>query len=194
VQFVPFGRPDIPLPHTWVDVDGGAGTAAAVRHLARLGHRRIAFIGWPEGSATGDRRAEGFGRALAELGLPYDAQLDVRIEDGAERGANAFGRLLDLDEAPTAVICVSDTIAVGALSALSARGLVAGRDIAVTGFDDTPIAPLLTPPLTSVRQPLEAVARRIVSDLTSVLAGADGNPAGELLAPELIVRASTQPD
>lgn len=193
VPFVTFGRPGVSVPHAWVDVDGGAGTAAAVRHLAGLGHRRVAFVGWPHGSATGDRRAEGYGRALAETGLPYDQALDRRVEDRVGDGAHALDRLLDLAEPPTAVVCVSDSIAVGAVHAAVARGMTVGRDIAVTGFDDTPVAALLSPPLTSVRQPLEAVAHRIVSDLTALLAGKELDQPGELLPPELIVRQSTRP-
>jgi DNA-binding LacI/PurR family transcriptional regulator len=190
--FVTFGRPDLAIPHSWVDVDGAAGTQAAVEHLVERGHQRLAFVGWPTGSATGDRRAEGFVHALNALGRPYEPGLDVRVEDSVEDGARALDRLLDRADPPTAVVCVSDSIAGGVVRAARIRGLAVGTDLAVTGFDDTPIAALLTPPLTSVRQPLEAVARRIVSRLTSLLAGEQPDePAGELLAPELVVRASS---
>ncbi|NEE04070.1 LacI family DNA-binding transcriptional regulator [Phytoactinopolyspora halotolerans] len=194
VPFVTFGRPEIAAPHSWVDVDGAAGTAAAVRHVAELGHERIAFIGAPAGSATGDRRAEGFLRAAGELGLTGDDVLDVRVDDDIAGSAEALEHLLSLDVPPTAIVCISDAHAVGVLRAAAARGLVVGRDLAVTGFDDSPLAPLLTPPLTSVRQPLEAVAHRIVANLTTALADPATEPAGELLAPELVTRASTRPD
>jgi DNA-binding LacI/PurR family transcriptional regulator len=190
--FVTFGRPDLAIPHSWVDVDGAAGTQAAVEHLVERGHQRLAFVGWPTGSATGDRRAEGFVRALTAVGLPYDPTLNLRVEDSVEDGARALDRLLDRADPPTAVVCVSDSIAAGVMRAARVRGLAVGTDLAVTGFDDTPVAALLTPPLTSVRQPLETVARRIVSRLTSLLAGEQSDvPAGELLAPELVVRASS---
>lgn len=190
--FVTFGRPDLAIPHSWVDVDGAAGTEAVVEHLVHRGHQRLGFVGWPPGSATGDRRAEGFVRALAAAGQSYDPTLDVRVEDSVEDGARSLDRLLDRPDPPTAVVCVSDSIAAGAVRAARGRGLAVGTDFAVTGFDDTPVAALLTPPLTSVRQPLEAVARRIVSRLTALLAGEQHDePAGELLAPELVVRASS---
>lgn len=191
--FVTFGRPDLPVPHSWVDVDGAAGTAVAVKHLVQRGHQRLAFVGWPAGSATGDRRAEGFVNAVRQAGLRSDPALDVRVEDGIDEGARALGRLLEVPDPPTAVICVSDSIAAGAVRAARNRGLTVGTDLAVTGFDDTPVAALLTPPLTSVRQPLEMVARRVVSRLTALLSGERDEPSGELLAPELIVRDSTQP-
>lgn len=190
--FVTFGRPDLAIPHAWVDVDGVAGTTAVVEHLLQRGHDRLAFVGWPQGSATGDRRAEGFARALAASGRHYDPALDVRVEDSIANGARALGQLLDAPTPPTAVVCVSDSIAAGALRAARDRGLAVGTDLAVTGFDDTPVASLLTPSLTSVRQPLETVARRIVSRLTALLAGEETDgPTGELLAPELVVRESS---
>lgn len=189
--FVTFGRPDLPIPHSWVDVDGAAGTAAAVEHLAQRGHHRLAFVGWPTGSATGDRRAEGFINAVKQAGLRYDPALDVRVEDSVDDGARALQRLLGTSEPPTAIVCVSDSIAAGVVRAARDRGLAVGADLAVTGFDDTPVAALLTPSLTSVRQPLEAVARRVVSRLTAALAGEQDGASGELLAPELVVRNST---
>lgn len=190
--FVTFGRPDLAIPHAWVDVDGAAGTAAVVEHLLERGHEQLAFVGWPPGSATGDRRAEGFARALADAGRHHDPALDIRVEDSIDEGARALHQLLDRPASPTAIACVSDSIAAGVLRGARDRGLTVGTDLAVTGFDDTPIAGLLTPPLTSVRQPLEAVARRIVSRLTALLAGEEiDETPGELLAPELVVRESS---
>jgi DNA-binding LacI/PurR family transcriptional regulator len=190
--FVTFGRPDLAIPHAWVDVDGAAGTAAAVEHLIERGHERLAFVGWPQGSATGDRRAEGFTRALSAGGVDDDPALDVRTEDGVDEGARALEYLLSRPVPPTGVVCVSDTVAAGVVRAARDRGMAVGTDLAVTGFDDTPVAALLTPPLTSVRQPLEAVARRIVSRLTALLAGEEiDDTPGELLAPELVVRESS---
>ncbi|HEX6235407.1 MAG TPA: LacI family DNA-binding transcriptional regulator [Jiangellaceae bacterium] len=189
--FVTFGRPELPIDHSWVDVDGAAGTATAVRHLVQRGHHRLAFVGWPAGSATGDRRAEGFVEAVKRAGRYYDPALDVRVEDGVDTGARALQQLLETPEPPTAVVCVSDSIAAGVVRAARTRGLAVGTDLAVTGFDDTPVAALLTPSLTSVRQPLEQVASRIVSRLTALLATHQVEPTGELLAPELIVRDST---
>jgi DNA-binding LacI/PurR family transcriptional regulator len=87
-------------------------------------------------------------------------------------------------------VAVSDLVAMGVLAAARDRGVEVGRDVRVTGFDDSPTATLLTPPLTSVRQPVEAVARRVVHEL---LAAIDGQPPLEgarLVPPELIVRGA----
>jgi len=192
VPFVVFGRTNIDVPYSWVDVDGRTGVASAVAHLAARGHRRIAFIGWPEGSATGDRRAEGWVTGLTDAGLgPPDPALCVRGEDGPRTGAEALDHLLRLADPPTAVVTASDLIAIGALAAARARGVEAGAALGVVGFDDSPVAPHLLPPLTSIRQPLEQVGRTIVGLLTARIAGAAPDPDGVLLTPELVVRQSS---
>jgi DNA-binding LacI/PurR family transcriptional regulator len=205
--FVAFGRTGHDCDHLWVDVDDAAGTRAAVQHLMLMGHRRIGFVGWPEASAVGDRRAAGWRTTLDRHGLLADsAHLGLRGEDGVADGARLAAILLDRRQPPTAVIAVSDTLAVGVMQAARDRGLVVGRDLAVVGFDDTPTAGVFN--LSSIRQPLEAVARRIVRALLPRLpAGspalahtepllphteeATSGPSGRLLAPTLVVRASS---
>lgn len=191
VAFVAFGRPEVGMAHDWVDVDGAAGTREAVLHLAARGHERIALVGWPVGSATGDRRAEGFLAGLADAGLGTEPAYDVRVEDSLEQGAEALRTLLARPEPPTAVVCVSDLLAMGVLQEAHTRRLGVPADLAVTGFDDTPVAPFLTPALTTVRQPLEEVARRIVARLADRLGGTPFDPEGELVAPSLVLRQST---
>jgi DNA-binding LacI/PurR family transcriptional regulator len=201
VPFVCFGRTDHDEGHAWVDVDGAAGTAAAVEHLIQRGHRRIAFLGWPEGSGTGDARAEGWRRALAAHGIGAGgAEAPIlRSVDGPEHGGAMITRLLDAAEPPTAVVCASDALALGAMFAAVARGLEVGRELAVVGFDDAPTAALVRPGLTSLRQPLEEVGRRVADLLVAQLegrqAGANdgtGNPdGGVLLPPTLVVRESS---
>jgi LacI family transcriptional regulator len=195
--FAAFGRTERDADHPWVDVDNAAGTAAAVDHLVARGHRRIAFLGWPEGSAVGDRRAEGWRSTLDKHGLLADSHaLDVRGEDSVAAGAAVTAYLLDRDPPPTAVVAASDTLAVGALQAARARGLTVGRELAVVGFDDTTAARVLD--LSSVRQPIEAVGRAVIRTLLDHLPGApppgeaaDHEPTGRLIAPALVVRASS---
>src|SRR5262249_54263285 len=100
-------------------------------------------------------------------------------------------RLLDRADAPTALVCASDTLAMGALRALEACGMAPGRDIAVTGFDDTPTAAALPVGLTSVHQPLEDVAAAIVKLLDAELSDAGAFDTGELLTPTLVVRGTS---
>lgn len=194
VHFVAFGRPwgDDNPAHSWVDVDGAAGTSEAVRHLAGLGHSRIGCLALPEGSGTGDDRFHGWQRATAALGLPCST-LVGRAEDGIHSGEALAEKLLSLPEPPTALVCVSDALAVGAVRALEDRGLVAGRDVSVVGFDDSPVASVLRPRLSSVRQPIEAVAQNLVEVLLAEMSGTQRRPSRYLLSPWLVARESSGP-
>ncbi len=191
---VSFGRPwGAEDDHHWVDVDGATGTRAAVDHLVQRGHRRIGFLGWPEGSDVGDDRRAGWQRGLAAHGLQPGLVATAR-EDLAQACARAAD-LLDASDAPTAIVCASDVLAIGVLHTLRRRGLQAGADVAVTGFDDSPTAALLDPALTTVRQPLEEVASEVVRVLGELLPGRPPpipqSPSGVLVTPALVVRDST---
>jgi DNA-binding LacI/PurR family transcriptional regulator len=192
VPFVAFGRPwgESDTGHSWVDVDGAAGMDAVVEHLVAHGHRRIAFVGWPEGSGVGDDRFAGFTRATLRHRLSTRG-LVRRGEDGMASGAALTDRFLDLAQSPTAVVCVSDVMALGAMRALDDRGLRPGSQVAVTGFDDSPLATVVRPGLTSVRQPLEAVAEQVIELLLEHLHGTRSAPTQVLLDPALVVRDSS---
>ncbi|HEY8372629.1 MAG TPA: LacI family transcriptional regulator [Pseudonocardiaceae bacterium] len=192
VPFAAYGRLPAPAGTAWVDVDGAAGTARAVEHLVELGHRRIAFLGWPEGDRLGDERLRGWRSAMTRYGLPHESLL-ARTDDTISAATAAAGHLLDADTPPTAVIGVSDTVAVGALRAARSRDRRPGRDLAVVGFDDTPSAALLTPALTSVSQPLEEAARLLVAMLVGQLEGNPPERQPVLLEPTLVVRESSCP-
>ena len=189
--FVAFGRPwDAPdSTHPWVDVDGAAGARLATEHLLERGHTRIAWVGWRRDSPLGEDRRAGWLRAMHDHGLPT-AGLASRVEDAVASGAEAAAVLLD-DAAPSAFVCASDTLAMGVLRTLHERSLRPGRDVAVVGFDDSQVAQVCTPGLTSVRQPLEEVAVQIVARLQGRLAIPPANGAGTLLAPQLVVRESS---
>jgi DNA-binding LacI/PurR family transcriptional regulator len=190
--FVAFGRPwDEPeAAHPWVDVDGAAGVRMATEHLLDRGHSRIAWIGWRKDSRIGEDRRSGWADALHARGLST-AGLASRVEDTISSGADAAAVLLD-EAAPTAVVCASDTLAMGVLHMLAGRGLAAGRDLAVVGFDDSQVAQVVPGGLTSVRQPLEQVAVEIVARLEGRLAVPPVAGEGVLLAPTLVVRGSSQ--
>lgn len=177
-RFATFGRPwGVPsAAHTWVDVDGAAGTHAAVEHLAARGHRRIGFIGWPEGSGVGDDRRNGWARGLAVLDVAPDG-LHRAVEDTPTDGMDAARSLVA--EGATALVCASDTLALGAWN------LARSTDVAVVGFDDTVVARAVG--LSSVAQPLREAAARIVDAL---LDEADG-PQHVLLTPTLVERSSS---
>ena len=187
--FVAFGRPwaDPEATHPWVDVDGAAGVELATRHLMERGHERIAWIGWTESSFIGQDRRSGWERSMGDR--PTD-ELAVAVADTVTAGREAAAGLLDA-AAPSAFVCASDTLAVGVLHTLAERGLQPGRDIAVVGFDDSQVAQVVPPGLTSVRQPLEQVALELVRGLETLLAREPYDARGVLLAPTLAVRGST---
>ncbi|HET6627480.1 MAG TPA: LacI family DNA-binding transcriptional regulator [Nocardioidaceae bacterium] len=189
--FVAFGRPwDEPgATHPWVDVDGRAGVRLAVEHLLERGHERIAWVGWQKGSFIGEDRRSGWHETMRTHGLPTTG-LSARGEDTLEFGRRAARALLEA-ERPTAVVCASDTLAMGALHALSESGLRAGKDVAVVGFDDSVAAQVAPPGLTSVRQPLERVAVEVVRLLGKRLSHRPIDDPACLLAPTLTVRASS---
>jgi DNA-binding LacI/PurR family transcriptional regulator len=163
--------------HPWVDVDGAAGTVAATRHLLDAGHRRIGFIGWPTGSGVGDDRRAGWARTLAAAGVDPTG-LDRATEDGVAAGEAAARDLLGADSPATALLCVSDSLALGALHAARTGGPANGGadlPIAVIGFDDTSAAEAMG--LTSLNQPLAEAAACCVTLLARILDG-DESSAG----------------
>ncbi|MFD7287402.1 LacI family DNA-binding transcriptional regulator [Streptomyces sp. NPDC059863] len=172
----------------WADVDGASGTDAAVEHLVALGHRRIAFLGWPRGSGVGDDRAEGWQRAMRRHGLPVRGRRAQSVDDTTSARA-AVAPLLDTGA--TAVIAASDMLAMGCYQALRERGAAPGKDVAVVGFDDSPTSALLSPGLSTVAQPLEAVGRECVRLLLARMSQPGAPPEHVLLEPSLVVRDST---
>ena len=176
VPFVTFGRPwGAPATHSWVDIDNAAGTAAATRHLLDAGRRRIGFLGWPSGSGVGDARRAGW---AAQCDGP-----DAATDDGVDTGAAAAHDLLTAPDPPDALVCASDSLALGALR--TARDL--DRDCAVVGFDDTAVARAIG--LTSVSQPLAEAAARCMDMIAELLDGrAPAAPTTLLLPPSLVLR------
>lgn len=191
VPFAVFGRTAIEAPHAWVDVDNAAGTRQAVDHLVARGHERIAFLGWPEGSITGDERYRGYGEGLAAAGIDPSPEHVRRVGNGLVMGRNAAARWLTSRHPPTAIVCSSDVLAAGALRAADDRGVTVGSDLAVIGFDDTRFAPFLSPPLSSVRQPLESAAEVVVAQAIRRIEFPGKAVEARLLCPELVLRSST---
>jgi DNA-binding LacI/PurR family transcriptional regulator len=189
--FVAFGRPwDNPgAEHAWVDVDGAAGTDLATAHLIDRGHQRIAWIGWRKDSFIGEDRRSGWSRAMHARGLSTKG-LASRVEDTVTSGCEASAVLLD-EAHPSAFVCASDTLAMGVLHTLRDRGMQPGRDVAVVGFDDSQVAQVVPPGLTSVRQPLEQVAVEIVNALEGMLAHPPVVGPGVMLTPTLALRGSS---
>ncbi len=169
--------------------DNDTGVADTLAHLSSLGHRRIAVLSWSLATAPGRRAERAVERAGVELGircalvpcaysLNGSAPLALELLAGADR--------------PTAVFCLSDSIAYGVYAACAELGLRIPGDVAVAGFDDHPISRLLSPPLTTTDWDCGAVARSAVEFLVSALDGG-GAVQRRVMAPQLRVRSSTVP-
>lgn len=174
-----------------VAVDNAAGMALVLGHLAATGRRRVCFLGADgTASAAAERRAAyAAGAAVLDAGAPGRVALgDFSVEWG--RAA------VDLvwDARPDALVCANDLIAVGALQRLQQLGADVPGDVAVTGFDDIPMAALAAPGITTVRQPVVELAAEATQLLSRRLAGQGEGPQRAIrLAPELVVRESSAP-
>ncbi|MFG1653737.1 LacI family DNA-binding transcriptional regulator [Micromonospora sp. NPDC049275] len=186
IPVVVSGRPlgDVPVPY--VDVDHVGGVTAAVRHLIDGGRRRIATIAGPQDMVAGIERLIGYRETMDAAGLP---ELIAVGDFTRESGAAAMDRLLtdhpDLD----GVFAASDLMAHAALRTLRAAGRRVPEDVAVIGFDDIETAAYTEPPLTTVRQPIVELGRRMTQQLLRLAAGETIEPA-VMLPTELIRRAS----
>lgn len=179
--------PEVPS----VGATNWAGGLAATEHLLEVGHRRIAVIAGPASYLCSRARIDGYRSALDRAGIAYDPELvrhgDFQHEGGFQRG----GELLDLDGPPTAIFAGSDQQALGVYEAARQRGLRVPQDVSVIGFDDLPVARWLSPPLTTVRQPLTEMGRAAAEMLVQLVDGMPLRTQRVELATELIVREST---
>lgn len=183
VPFAAFGRPwGTDQLHAWVDVDGRAGTADAVRHLLSRGHHRIGFIGWPEVSGVGADRRSGWSTEMSKSLAPGESLLDLEVcaDDSVANGALCMRQLISRDV--TAVVCASDSLGIGALTELRSSG----RNGAVVGFDDTPVARAVG--MSSVRQPVAQAADSVIALVLAQLVDPDAVRSQILLAPMLMPR------
>lgn len=167
------------------------GAAAAGRHLAELGHKRVGFISGPPTFRSSHERRAGFEDALAAAGVKLDPKY---IREGAytfESGIACAEQLLALDPPPTAIFAGNDEMAAGVLQVALRSGLRAPEDISVVGFDDFQIASRLWPPLTTVRAPTRVTGRLAALKLLGAQDEAPARPEETL--PVLVVRQSSGP-
>lgn len=198
------GTPRLPIS---VQSDARLGVRLAVDHLVSLGHRRIAFAGAGVSGAMKQRLAT-FQEYTASIpGLT--SVVEEADSSGARTGGESMLRLLARDDPPTAVMFANDEMAIGGLMAAYQSGRLVPRDLSIVGFDDIPLAGNCWPPLTTLRQPVRAMAERTVASLIGLMengakAASADNPEANLetnpeahrefvFSPELVVRGSTAP-
>ncbi|HRL13956.1 MAG TPA: LacI family DNA-binding transcriptional regulator [Aggregatilineales bacterium] len=193
--FVSFGRSNPDWAFNWVDTDGQAGMRLATEYLLDIGHRRIAFLGWPKESLTGNYRLAGYTEALTNVGIVVRDDYVIHNDYARNSIENAFGMWLDLDadQRPTAIVAISDYVAVAAMRASEQFGFRVGETMSIVGFDDAPFVRFLQPGLTTLRQPLAEITQRLVKHVSAMIRGEDEQPLNYLVTPELIIRGSTGP-
>ncbi|MET0695489.1 MAG: LacI family DNA-binding transcriptional regulator [Propionibacteriaceae bacterium] len=178
---------------TSVGATNFSGGLAATQHLLDHGHTRIAYLGTDVASAHNQARMHGYRAALDAAGISvpeaYVRSRGAFYEDGVVGGSH----LLDLSERPTAVFAATDEVAAGVIEAARVRGLRVPEDLSVVGFDDTDVARLLSPPLTTVRQPLQEMGRVAVRTALRLADGEELESHHVELATELVVRGSAGP-
>lgn len=177
----------------YITSDNVGSIQGAVRYLAGLGHRRIAFVAGQLDSFIGRLRMEGYRRGMEEAGLSYRPE---DIYDGdftRESGYIATRDFLRREAPPTAIICSSDMTATGVMDAAAEAGLSIPDDLSVIGFDDIEISRYTQPPLTTVRQDLYTIGREAIEYLDRMIRMPDAPPPERVVPTELIIRGSCGP-
>jgi alanine racemase len=170
----------------FISCDDRTAGDLAVSHLAALGHRRIGLITGPDRYFPVKRKIEGYRAAISRLGLEEQISLSLF---GVEGGDAAASRLLD--KGVTGFVCGSDLMALGAIRAARHRGLRVPEDVSVVGYDDSPLIAFTDPPLTTLRQPVRAMAVAAVRALVDEIKGHPAPHSEYIFRPELVVRGST---
>lgn len=175
-----------------VGTDNRDGTYQATKYLIGLGHQRIAYIGGRRSPEESAERRAGYEMALREAGLAVVPEWVLEGDGWASGGRTCTGSLLSLPNPPTALVCFNDLTASGALLTLYDAGLEVPGDVSVVGFDDSSLASLLTPPLTTVMQHKDDLSRYAI-DVALARVKGDRPPVRVVVASTLVVRRSTGP-
>ncbi len=187
-RVVVIGRHEVDFPAVMVDNVGGA--AQAVRHLLDIGHRRIGFIGGPDGSTTALDRLAGYKKAMAKSGVMAAPGLVKKGAWTPESGYLLGTELLKGKGRPTAIAAANDQMAFGAIKAARALGLAVPKDLAVAGFDDIPLSSYFDPPLTTVKIPMHDLGAASMKMLLGLISGGKFEKM-KLFRTTLQVRGST---
>ena len=191
--FSVFGRTAENNAFPLVDEDSGLGMEMVISHLAEKGHRRIAFIAAPQDLKFAHARSEGFMQAMEKFKLPIIRELMEEGDLTQRAGNKAAKRLLNLPQKPTAIVASNDLMAIGALSAAHDLGVVVGKELALTGFDDIPWAMNTHPTLTTVHQPIYEIGSMVTNMLINKITGKFFE-SPVILEPKLIIRQSSDFD
>ena len=186
------GRPTRNAPVSYVDVDNIHGALAATRHLVGVGRRRIATVTGQTDMASAADRVTGYRQALTEAGIPVDPRLELNGGWDQEQARRAVEEFMAGGGEMDAIFLHSDLMALGVMTALRRAGRRVPDDVAVVGYDDSPLALTTDPPLSSVRQPIEEMGREMARLLLRTVGSSQRIPRSVVLATELVVRGSSE--
>jgi LacI family transcriptional regulator len=191
--FVSFGRTEGKLDFSFVDEDGELGMGLVLDYLAKLGHSQFGVIAPPHNLSFACHRLVGLRKKATELHFDESQFIFVDGDLTQRGGYEQASRLLDSNAPPTAIIACNDLMAFGAISAAMERGLIVGKDISITGFDNIPMSETSHPPLTTVHQPIYQIGSKVCEMLIQLIQGDLKQPEHVLLTPSLIIRQSCGP-
>ncbi len=170
--------------------DNEVGASAAVKHLASLGHSRIAFVGGFPDTAVFSERVAGYRKAMEASGLGFHEDLIVSSAPSRAGGAEAIGRAMGLPETPTAALCFNDAVAFGVCDGLRTLHLEPGRDFAVVGFDDVIEAKAAVPALTTISVDPQGMGRSAAELLLKQINSGKAEAEAIVSSVRLVVRES----
>ncbi|WNQ10309.1 LacI family DNA-binding transcriptional regulator [Paenibacillus aurantius] len=178
-----------------VVTDDETGGRLAAEHLVSLGHRRLAVLAESRKVSSSRERIRGFREGLSAAGIALEeesiAVCEYKVEDGKRRALELLA--LPPEERPTGIFCCNDLLAIGALQAAKEKGIPVPEGLSIVGFDDTILASVTDPPLTTVAQPMEEMGRLAFDRLAACLQRRDSERQRVVLKPELKARRSTAP-
>lgn len=192
-HFVSIASVDLGDPARQIKTADAEGAKFAARHLAKLGHKRIAHIHGPELFMSARERRAGFAEGLAEFGLELKADLTIEGAYTYDSGVKCATKLLLMKDRPTAIFAGNDEMAMGVYFAARKAGIRIPEDLSVVGYDDTPIVSRIWPPMTSVRSPIREVGGKIAKLLISSDKTEEkiGMSSPQTITMDLIIRSST---
>ena len=194
IPFITHGRSHASEETAWIDVDNEKAFFEVTEHLANLGHKRIAHIGGPLKFNFSMQRVQGWERGMQQLELPIPDGFHQVSDLSFEGGKAAMQALLALSIPPTAVCCVSDVMAIGAMQALRENDIVPGGAVSIVGYDGLEIGKYVEPPLSTITQPRKAAGEKLAKRIMELIeTGNEPREIQELLSATILRRGTDNP-
>lgn len=189
-HYVRIASVELDEPHRMVRTYDTKGAAQAARHLAVLGHEQIAHIHGPKNFRSAHERLFGFREGLAEFGIELSPEMTIEAGYTYDSGVQAADKLLAQANRPSAIFAGNDEMAIGVYTSARKAGLRVPEDLSVVGFDDTPLASRIWPPLTTVRLPIREMGREAATRLLDMVTEGKKHERQDF-TPEIVIRSST---